>query len=55
MISGVRTGGRLEVTPLPPLTIEKKKKTTFFGTIRLFYTEISEVAVMFFCAIQLAF
>ena len=30
------------------------KKNSPFETIRLFHTEFAEIAVMFFCAIQLA-
>ena len=52
--SGVRTGGFRVSTP-PPLTIGKETKTSLFGTICLFYTEIAEIAVMFLCAIQLAY
>ena len=52
--SGIRTGG-LGVNPPPLLTIEKNKKTLFLEPSAFFYTEISEIAVMFFSAIELAY
>ena len=39
----------------PPLKIVKEMKTSLFGTHRLFHTEIAEIALAFFCAIQLAY
>ena len=38
-----------------PLKILEEMKTFLFGTHRLFQTEIAEIALMFFCAIQLAY
>ena len=47
-------GGFGGQTPLPPLKILKEMKPSLFATNCLFYTEIAEIALMFFCAIQLA-
>ena len=50
-VSGVRTGSFGGQNP--PLKILKEMKTSLFGTNRLFHTEIAEIALMFFYAIQL--
>ena len=39
----------------PPLKILKEMKTSLLGTNRLFHTEIAEIALMFFYAIQLGY
>ena len=54
LVSGVRTGGGFRGSKPPPLKILKEMKTSLFGTNRLF-SEIAEIALMFFCAIQLAY
>ena len=49
---GVGGGGPDSISPL---RILKEMKTSLFGTNCLFYTGIAQIALMFFCAIQLAY
>ena len=55
-VSGVRTGGggRLGVNP-PPLVDFKRNENLFLERTAFFHAEIAEIALMFFCAIQLAY
>ena len=39
----------------PPIDDLKKIKTFFYERSAFFHTEFAEIAVMFFCAIQLAY
>ena len=51
---GVRTG-EISGVKTPPLKILKKRKPLFLERTAFFHTEIAEIALMFFCAIQLAY
>ena len=44
----------LQLPPSPHWRLEKKEKPPFLKRSAFFHTEIAEIAIMFFCAIQLA-